>query len=74
MPYVTIRVTGDKVTQPQSEALIAGTTDLITQVLGKDPETTWVLIEELPTEHWGIAGKPATERLAKAKLASGKEG
>ena len=66
MPYVTIRVTGDKVTQTQSEALIAGATKLITEVLDKDPETTWVLIEELPTEHWGIAGEPVTERLRKA--------
>ncbi len=57
MPYVTIRVTGDKVTEEQSNALISQTTTMIKNVLNKDPEITWVVIEDVPTDKWGIGGE-----------------
>ena len=64
MPYVTIRVTGDKVTKEQNDALISRTTEMIEDVLGKDPEITWVIVEEIPTDKWGIGGQPYADRQA----------
>jgi len=64
MPYVTIRVTGDKVTEEQNNALISRTTEMIEDVLGKDPEITWVVVEEIPADRWGIGGKTYAERQA----------
>lgn len=63
MPYVNIKVTqegGPNGTGPSDEEkaqLVAGVTDLLLQVLGKDPATTFVVIDEIPLENWGIGGK-----------------
>ena len=63
MPYVNIKVTqegGPNGTGPSGEEkaqLVAGVTDLLLQVLGKDPATTFVVIDEIPLENWGIGGK-----------------
>ena len=62
MPYVTIRVTGEPVTKEQNDALISRTTDMIEDVLGKDPEITWVVVEEIPTNRWGIGGRTYADR------------
>ncbi len=62
MPYVNIRVTRDGVTAEQKQALIAGATQLLVDVLGKNPKTTVVVIEEVDTDNWGIGGESVTER------------
>ncbi len=62
MPYVNIRVTRDGVTAEQKQALIAGATQLLVDVLGKNPNTTVVVIEEVDTDNWGIGGESVTER------------
>ncbi|MFY8299830.1 2-hydroxymuconate tautomerase family protein [Pseudoalteromonas sp. SS15] len=54
MPYVNIKITDEGVTQEQKQQLIAGTTQLLVSVLDKDPATTFVLIEEVKTDNWGI--------------------
>lgn len=70
MPYVNIQITRDGVTPEQKAALIEGATDLLVRVLNKNPATTFVLIEEVQTDNWGIAGKTVTElrRAEAAKL------
>ena len=62
MPYVNIRVTRDGVTAEQKQALIAGATQLLVDVLGKNPNTTVVVIDEVDTDNWGIGGESVTER------------
>jgi len=62
MPYVNIKITRDGVTREQKAALIAGATQLLVHVLGKNPETTVVVIDEIDTDNWGIGGTPVTER------------
>jgi 4-oxalocrotonate tautomerase len=62
MPYVNIRVTRDGVTAEQKQALIAGATQLLVDVLGKNPKTTVVVIDEVDTDNWGIGGESVTER------------
>jgi 4-oxalocrotonate tautomerase len=60
MPYVNIRVTKEGVTARQKEQLIEGTTRLLQEVLGKNPSTTFVVIDEVETDNWGIGGKTVT--------------
>lgn len=67
MPYVNIKVTregGPDGTGPSQEAkarLISGVTDLLQQVLGKSPATTFVVIDEVELADWGIGGLPVPE-------------
>jgi len=49
MPYVNIRVTREGVSAEQKRQLIEGTTDLLWQVLGKQPNTTFVVIGDNST-------------------------
>ncbi len=60
MPYVNIRVTREGVTPEQKAELIKGATDLLVRVLGKDPATTVVVIDEVETDNWGIGGQVVT--------------
>lgn len=62
MPYVLIQVTDDGVTPEQKRTLIRGATDLLVNTLGKDPATTFVVIEEVATDNWGVGGVSVTER------------
>lgn len=61
MPYVNIKVTREGVTPAQKAALIRGTTDLLVEVLGKEPATTFVVIDEVELEDWGVGGLPVEE-------------
>ena len=62
MPYVNIKITREGgTTAHQKAALIQGATQLLKQVLGKDPSTTVVVIDEVELENWGIAGLPVQE-------------
>lgn len=56
MPYVLMQVTREGVSLEQKEALIRGVTDLLAQVLNKKPTQTFVVIEEVDPDNWGIAG------------------
>lgn len=57
MPFVNIKVTDEGVTPEQKAQLIQGATDLLVRVLGKNPATTVVVIEEVATDNWGIGGE-----------------
>ena len=61
MPYVNIKVTDEGVTRKQKEALIVATTRLLKEVLNKDPASTFIIIEEISTDNWGIGGELVTE-------------
>lgn len=54
MPYVNIRITDEGVTAAQKLELIEGVTDLLSRVLNKHPATTFVIIDEVQTDNWGI--------------------
>ncbi|AXT59177.1 4-oxalocrotonate tautomerase family protein [Aquimarina sp. AD10] len=57
MPYINIKVTDERVTQEQKYQLIQGATQLVVDILNKDPKTTHVIIDEIPIENWGVDGK-----------------
>lgn len=60
MPYVNIQITREGVTAAQKAELIRGATELLVRVLNKSPATTFVIIDEVDTDNWGIAGKAVT--------------
>lgn len=61
MPYVNIKVTDEGVTREQKRELIAATTRLLNDVLNKNPASTFVVVEEVPTDNWGAGGEPVTD-------------
>jgi len=62
MPYVNIKITKEGATSAQKKQLIQGVTRMLQDVLGKNPQTTCVVIEEVETDNWGIGGETITER------------
>jgi 4-oxalocrotonate tautomerase len=62
MPYVNIRITNEHVDADKKARLISGVTRLLADVLGKNPATTVVVIDEVDTDNWGIGGESVTVR------------
>jgi 4-oxalocrotonate tautomerase len=67
MPYINIKITNEDVTPDKKAALIQGVTMLLRDVLGKNPATTVVVIDEVETDNWGIGGETVTARRKKGK-------
>lgn len=61
MPYVNIKITREGATPEQKAALISGVTSLLGKVLGKNPATTVVVIDEVELDNWGIGGLPVQQ-------------
>jgi 4-oxalocrotonate tautomerase len=68
MPYVNIKVTregtapGARATTPeQKKALIKGVSDLLFEVMGKPHASTFVVIDEVELENWGVGGVTTPE-------------
>ena len=61
MPYVNIKITDEQVTPQQKAALIKGATQLLVDVLDKNPATTIVVIDEVNTDNWGVGGLVVTD-------------
>ncbi len=63
MPYVNIKVTGgsEAPTEAQKAQLIKESTEMLARVLGKNPKTTVVVIDEIPMDNWGVGGETVTE-------------
>lgn len=62
MPFVNIKITREGATAEQKAELIRGVTELLRDVLGKNPATTVVVIDEVDTDNWGIGGETVTVR------------
>jgi 4-oxalocrotonate tautomerase len=67
MPYVNIKITNEGVTPEKKAALIKGVTELLQKVLHKNPETTFVVIDEVETDNWGIGGDTVTARRSRGQ-------
>jgi 4-oxalocrotonate tautomerase len=61
-PYVNIKITKEGVSPEKKAELIRGVTTLLQDVLGKNPQTTVVVIDEVETDNWGIGGETVTLR------------
>ena len=61
MPYVNVKITRDGVTTEQKAQIVAEITATLQRVLGKRPEHTHIVIDEIDPENWGYAGMLTTE-------------
>jgi 4-oxalocrotonate tautomerase len=61
MPYVNVRITKDGVTTEQKARIVAEITETLRNVLGKRPDQTHIIIDEVETDNWGFAGMLTTE-------------
>ena len=66
MPYVNIKVTDEGVSRDQKMELVAATTQILKDVLNQDPASTFVVIEEVSTDNWGVGGELVTDIRARA--------
>jgi 4-oxalocrotonate tautomerase len=55
MPYVNVQITRGA-TREQKAQLVHDITDSLVRVLGKKPEYTHVVIQEIADEDWGFSG------------------
>lgn len=67
MPFVNVKITKDGVSPEKKAEVIKGVTQLLVDVLGKNPQTVMVLIEEVETDNWGVGGESVTVRRKKAQ-------
>jgi len=62
MPYINVKITDEGVTTEQKKAIVKGCTQLMVDVLNKNPETTFVVVDEISTDNWGLGGELVSER------------
>lgn len=67
MPYVNIKVAKTGLSAQQKDQLIAGITRLLVEVLNKDPDSVFVVIDEVDTDNWGVGGQSLTTIFARPK-------
>lgn len=61
MPYVNVRITDDNVSAEKKREVIEGITKVLVDVLGKNPDSTMVVIDEVSPDNWGFKGTSVTE-------------
>jgi len=61
MPYVNVRILRNGVTPEQKARIVSEITQTLKTVLGKKPEHTHIVIDEIDPENWGFAGKLTSE-------------
>jgi 4-oxalocrotonate tautomerase len=55
MPYVNIQIT-QGATRAQKSQLVKEVTDSLVRIMGKKPEHTHIVIQEIAEENWGFTG------------------
>ncbi|WP_289142795.1 4-oxalocrotonate tautomerase family protein [uncultured Brevibacillus sp.] len=55
MPYINLQITKGA-TRDQKAQIVKEFTETLVNVLGKNPEHTHIVIEEIDDENWGYAG------------------
>jgi len=77
MPYVNIKVTregtapGATATTPeQKAALIGGVSQLLLDIMGKPLDSTFVVIEEVELDNWGVGGVTVPQFREQSKTAN----
>ena len=61
MPYVNVQITTGA-TKAQKAEVVKDITQSLQRVLGKKPEHTHIVIQEIEEENWGYAGMLTDER------------
>ena len=74
MPIVNFKAIEGVITSEQKRELITKLTDAVASVYGEGiRQVTWVVIEDVPSGEWGIAGKPAPPSDIKGLLEAAKK-
>jgi 4-oxalocrotonate tautomerase len=61
MPFIDVKIYDRRLTPESERALIERLTQATVDVLGEEVrEQTWITLTGIPTQRWGIAGKPGT--------------
>ncbi|MFC3772915.1 4-oxalocrotonate tautomerase family protein [Paenibacillus sp. GCM10012303] len=55
MPYINLQITKGA-TREQKAQIVKEFTETLVKVLGKKPEHTHIVIQEMDEENWGFAG------------------
>lgn len=61
MPYVNIKVTREGVTAAQKREIIQKVTQVLYEVLNKDPQLTHIVIDEVELDNWGFGAEQVSE-------------
>ncbi len=56
MPYINLKVAGS-LTREQKKEISAHFADILFKIAGKKPETTYVVIDEVDRDNWGVGGE-----------------
>ncbi|RBJ78354.1 4-oxalocrotonate tautomerase family protein [Pseudomonas sp. MWU12-2534b] len=62
MPYINVRLLDDLITIEQKTEIIRRFTETMVEVLNKEPEHTFVVIDEVSKDNWGVAGMTVAQR------------
>ena len=65
MPYVNVKLAGGPISAQEKQEVIAGITQVLHSALGKDPAKTYVVIEEVDLDSWGVGGESLSIRRAR---------
>ncbi len=65
MPYVNVKTGYVPLSKEKKQEVIDNVTKVIAETLGKDPKMVWVVIDEVPTDNWGVGGETVTDRRAR---------
>ena len=55
MPYINLQITPGA-TRSQKAEIVKEFTDALVRILGKRPEHTHIVIQEIAEENWGFSG------------------
>ncbi len=55
MPYINVQITTGTTREQKSE-LVKEFTESLVRILGKKPEHTHIVIQEIADENWGFSG------------------
>jgi 4-oxalocrotonate tautomerase len=66
MPYINVQITRGA-TRDQKREIVADFTNTLVRVLGKKPEHTHVVIQEIDDEDWGFSGMLTDEWRAQSQ-------
>lgn len=61
MPYVNVRLAGG-ISAETKRDLIAKITNAVTEATGKSPSATYVVIDEVDPDNWGVSGQSLSDR------------
>ncbi|RQR66941.1 4-oxalocrotonate tautomerase family protein [Burkholderia sp. Bp9126] len=71
MPYINVRVADESISAEKKAEVIRRITDVMVDVLGKDPHSTFVLIDEVHPDNWGFVGETVAARRKRREAAHG---